>query len=65
MNIQSFSCVLFFFGMTDGTTRVNAHRGGKITSNIFILFGKARENKCTARDREGGQVEVSHLQQAC
>lgn len=44
--------------MTDGTTRVKP-KGGEITSNIFILFGKARENKCTAKDREGGQVEVS------
>lgn len=36
----------------------------KITSNMFILFSKARENNCTAKDWEGGQVEVSHLQQA-
>lgn len=34
----------------------------KITSNMFILFSKARENKRTARIR--GQVEASYLQQA-
>lgn len=36
----------------------------EITSNVFILFSKARENKGTAKDWEGVQVDASHLQQA-
>ena len=31
-------------------------RKKKITSNMFVLFSKARENKCPAKDEEGRQV---------
>ena len=50
--------------MADGGTRVKPVEKKKITSNMFILFSKARENKRPAKDREEGQEEASYLQQA-
>ena len=42
--------------MADGGTRVKPVEKEKITSNMFVLFSKARENKWPAKDEEGRQV---------